>query len=239
MAGSSIPRKNRISMDISILLPSRRKQLCLDRIAQFAQDLGGLDYEIVVCGDVPIEEERTTWIPDDKLTGTVYSTNLCYAHSTGKVVAWWSDNFGLDSRPCTRALYDFVMQDAAKPVIAASHPYMTIYGKPTAPVGCIHRNTLTTYLNNTVFNPVFKSFYADIDLSLRLLEAGGQCIGVPGVRSRKIIQGSDHVALSKLHAFQAQDTETFIDLWHQKLDPGAPRPTHPSQIGAHCEGVDC
>ena len=211
--------------DISILLPSLREDLLKRTIEEFAKTNFNVNYEIVVVSPFPIKTDKVVWLKENKRRGSVSATNIAYQFSKGNYKIYFSDDVS-PNKDCLKNMLDF-METNKPPFIGAFKMMNTseeigpfgAYDKLYACYGCLSKETIQ--LIGGFFNLSFMYSWADIDLSLRCWEIGGEvkicqnAIVLPRQVNDKIYQ--DH-----RNTFQ-KDFETFTNIWHDKLGKDIPR----------------
>ena len=217
---------------VSILLPSLREELVKQRVKEWVTNNPNTDFEIIVVSPFKIVGEHVLWTEDyPPFKGSVFATNLALSRAKGDYIIYFSDDVA-PTKLCLKNMLEF-MKDKPEPFLGAFKMFTPTgkeigafgaYKKLYACYGCLSRNTLLK-LSNILFRPEFKYSWADIDLSLRVWELGGQVEICPiaGVIPKQV---EDEVYRSHRTTFD-QDFNTFANKWHPKYSKDIPR-----EIGA-------
>ncbi|MGK7903695.1 MAG: glycosyltransferase family 2 protein [Hormoscilla sp.] len=217
--------------ELSILLPSLRRENTIKRIEEFSQTNGEVDYEIIVVSPFVVEGDRVIHVLEDEPKGSVCAQNMAYANSSGKYIVIWTDDIS-PTNNCLVEMLNFV-KGKPDPFIGVfrvkrkngvEEPQWLIYGKLQVCFGCTSRNTITRV--GGYLDPVFKSFWSDPDLSLRTWEKGGQVSTCPSawlISDPKELGSIEIVEQGNTSKYLDKDIETFLNRWHEKLGTGMPR----------------
>lgn len=206
-----------------------RPQAVMERIKEFSLTNSDTDYEIIVVSPFGLNNDikKVTQLHEEKSSGTVSPTNRAYRHSSAPFVAFWAD----DVSPAPRCLSHMLR-------FARSHddPFMgafrfrdehgkerepwSVYDRLYAFWGCLSKKTVGKV--GGLFDPIFKSFWADPDLSLRIWTRGGKVEICPDawVVMKNI---NDRTKNHNLDSYFESDTETFFNRWHDAMGGGKKR----------------
>ncbi|AVT78134.1 hypothetical protein RPPS3_40720 [Rhodopseudomonas palustris] len=207
--------------DVSILLPSIRPALARQRIDQFAKTATAVDYEIVVVSPFVVSGPRVVHVQEIERRGVIHAMNEAYRHASAPIVLLWSD----DARPLEGSLarmLDFVLQQA-EPALAGfrkrapggrESEQWSVYGHLY--VGWLCASKASIEAAGGLFDPEFRNYWADPDLSLRIHEIGGRVAICPDAWL-EIDQAADEVKQSNLSGSFEKDTETFFGKWQSRM----------------------
>ena len=213
--------------EISVLLPSLRKEAAAQRIQEFARTNGSADYEIILVSPFAVNEKRVLHIPEGKAQGDIHAANMAYRRASAPFIVWWAD----DARPtphCLSRMLRFIRKHR-EPFIGCFRlknrhgdelESWSVYGRLYACWGMASQNTLCSI--GGFLDPQFKRFWSDPDMSLRAWEKGGSVKICPNAWVI-ISHIEDEVKRKGLEAYFVADTETFFNRWHEKLGKGQPR----------------
>lgn len=193
---------------ISVTLPSLRPKAVAKRIKEFTSEK---DYEIIVVS--PFFVKDAIYIRQDPI-GCVAAHALAFKCSRGDYIAFWAD----DTAPtpgCLSNMVDFVKGKGlfigsfrVKDRRGRELAQWTINGKLYAGFGCASRETFEKV---GYFDPVYRSYFADPDLSMKVWQARGRVEVCPD--AWVITEGiSDKVTAENSKYFE-RDRKTFISRW--------------------------
>lgn len=207
--------------EISILLPSIRPELARRRIEEFATVAAAVDYEIVLVSPFTVENPRVVHVPELERRGVMHAMNVAYRAASGHHIVLWSD----DARPMAGALENilryvgrhpapmlagFRLRDAS----GRESEQWSVYGRLYVGWLCAAKETIDAA--GGLFDPAFRNYWADPDLSLRMYEIGGQVVVCPDAWI-EVEQVDDKVKQTNLSASFSRDTETFFRKWHARM----------------------
>lgn len=207
--------------EISILLPSLRKELLEKRIEQWNLTNSNINFELVVVSPFEVKGDNVLWIRELNRKGSVNATNIAYAFSSADYVTYFSDDVK-PTKDCLKNMLDFM--NIEKYISLGAFKMETLNGREIGPFGaynkfyacygCIHKKDLEI-LNNILFRPEFLYSWADIDLSLRVWDKKGE---VKKCNNAAVIpeQIEDEIYKSHRNTFQ-NDFNTFVNFWHSKF----------------------
>jgi GT2 family glycosyltransferase len=212
--------------EVSITLPSLRRDAVIRTIKEFSVTNGDIDYEILVVSPFPVKEDRVTHIYEDKALGSVYAQKVAYENSSGKYVMYWAD----DHHPtinCISNMLSFV-KGHKDPFIGSFRVKVQgqevnqwcAYDRLYACFGCFSRNTVD--LIGGYLDIAYGAHWADPDMALRTWEKGGQVKVCPNawIVAEQI---SDGLVTNNWNKYFEKDKETFLNRWHHKLGNGIAR----------------
>ena len=194
---------------ISITLPSLRPKTVSKRIKEFASEK---DYEIIVVS--PFYVKDAVYIYQDPI-GCVAAHALAYEHSKGDYIAFWAD----DTAPtpgCLSSMVDFVRGKGlrigsfrVKDRRGRELAQWSVNGKLYAGFGCASRETFEKV---GYFDPIYRSYFADPDLSMKVWQSGGRVEVCPS--AWVITEGiSDTVSVENNKRYFERDRKTFVSQW--------------------------
>jgi hypothetical protein len=167
---------------ISIIIPSVREKEAMQIISAFEETNSTFDYEIVLVSPFEIKTNKVFWIPELELLGSSLATQNGYLSSVGKYIIYLNDHC-FPTTNCLQTMFDFMelkqgtlflgafkMETKRKKEIG---PFKTYGNRIYACYGCISRKSLAK-LDNILFDSKYKYSCVDVDLSLRIMEAGGK-----------------------------------------------------------------
>lgn len=206
---------------VSILLPTIRPDLFRIRMQEYAQlQLPG-PCEVVVVSDRP---DLLDAAPQPGLSvqylvqprgGNVPATNLAFAAAQGTYVLATNDEVAFEADLLTALVRAAALQvDGIFSPVQTPYCSNDYYGVffANCPFG---RRRFFQHLNgqDCLFDPVYRCFYADPDLSLRAAAQGLAVVMVPDARcAHQCVPGAEgHVANAR--AYYAQDRQTFVTRW--------------------------
>jgi len=210
--------------ELSILLPSLRPDAVARKVKEFSETNTDVDYELIVVSPFDVQGDRVRHIPEKERNGVIYAINQAYAHSSARYIVLWSDD-AIPEPGCLRNILNFVKQKPV-PFLASfrrrgrdgkEHEQWAVYGKLYAGWLCADRETFN--LVGGLFNPEYKNYWADPDLSLRVWEYKGEVL-VCDDAWINVEQIDDQVKKDNLKSSFSKDTETFFSHWHDKLGKG-------------------
>jgi GT2 family glycosyltransferase len=212
--------------DISIILPSLRPREVNKTISEFYDTNSDVNYEIIVVSPFEVMGLNVKWIPESERLGTIMANNIALAFVKGRYVVYFSD----DVSPTTDCLENMIyFMDKQRAPFIGAFKMTTPTGKEIGPFGaynklyacygCISIKTMNLVVG--YLDMAFKDSWADIDLSLRVWEAGGS---VEICQDAIVIprQIEDDIYKKHRESFQT-DYQTFLGKWHHKLGKGISR----------------
>lgn len=213
--------------EISIILPSIRPEIILQRINEFSITNRDLDYEIIVVSPFTVKGDKVVHIKEGQL-GFGHAANTGYKFSSGKYVVYWGDRIS-PTINCLSNMLNFVksnpdpfigsfrMKDSrSKREIAQG----CVYGKlfPTYP--CASKNTIN--IIGGLIDPIFEHYWADPDMGLRTWEHGGKVEICPDAWLEKETY-DDEIVSNNTKKFFDSGAETFFNRWHNTMGTGIKR----------------
>lgn len=196
---------------ISILLPTVRPQLFERAFASIAPACGDVPYEVVVVSDfMPSESVKAEWILSGR-NGVIDAIYVAEMKARGDYLFVFNDESMLEERALER-LYYHALENPDK-VLSPHHlPQFnfTYYGKLFVPFPFVHRRTVKQL--GGLFDPAYKSFYADPDFSMRAHAAGVPLEVVPTAVIHHH-NGHDDAKVRNLATYVVQDRALFRSRW--------------------------
>ena len=180
------------SLDVSIIIPSLRPKTlkkCIDRIYATTYKIA---YEIVIVSpfrDILKSIEgtdvysKTVFVLENKKTGSNNATNLAINYCQGKYIFTLADD-QLIQTDCILNLYRFAENNIKDGLLLVGPRYTSLWGQhwdetvfdvyyPCNPF--MHRDLLKE-LNYLIFDTMYKNYYGDPDLALRVRDLGYKVI---------------------------------------------------------------
>lgn len=218
---------------VSILLPTIRPDLFQIRMKEYALlDLPG-PCEVVVVSDrldLDLSSPQPPLVINHLFqprAGNVPATNLAFAQAEGHYVLATNDEVEFDPQSIKALVCAAEVQGEDGIFSFVQTPYCSndYYGVffANCPFG---RRSFFQRLNggNHFFDPAYRCFYADPDLSLRAHAVGLTVTLVPDARcTHHCVPGADGHA-ANASAYYGRDRETFVTRWAHL----GPPPTDPS-----------
>lgn len=207
--------------EISILLPSLRKEAALRVVGDFSLTNQATDYEIIVVSPFKVEGGKVVHILERQRRGVIFAMNRAYQAAAGKYVVLWSDD-ATPTNGCLERMAGFVKSHDGL-FIAGFRQRNTkgkeleqwsVYGRLYVGWLCASRKTLDAA--GGLFDPVFKNHWADPDLCLRVWSRGGE-VGLCPDAWIKVMQIDDQVKADHLRSSFDADAKVFFDRWHDKF----------------------
>lgn len=220
--------KTMTEKEVSILLPSLRKDLVNQRIAEWATNNPTVNYELIIVSPFEVSGYNVTWLKENDRKGSVHATNIALNTALGNYIIYFSDDVA-PTKNCLRHMLDFMKAQEKHPFLGAFKMIFKnnrqigpfgAYNRLYACYGCISKEDLFS-LSNILFRPEFLYSWGDIDLSLRIWEKDGE---VKICEEAVVIpqQVEDDIYLAHRNTFK-NDFETFANKWHKKLGAGMER----------------
>ena len=156
---------------ISIILPTVRPALIVDCLASLTAAASLVPpTEIIVVADFEPPIEHQPWILRDR-RGPIDAIHLGYQAARGDYVFVTNDEARLEVDALLLLYQDAVMIPGRllSPTHLPPFPF-AYYGRPFVPFPFAHRDVFDAL--GGLFDPAFKAFYADPDLSMRAHAAG-------------------------------------------------------------------
>ena len=233
--------------ELSILLPSLRPDAVRRKVEEFLLTNADVDYELVIVSPFKVEGERVVHVPETERRGVIHAINEAYRHDKGQYIVLWSDD-ATPEHGCLRRMLDFV-RNKPIPFLASFRrrglngkeaEQWAVYGKLYAGWLCAARQTFDRV--GGLFEPSFKNYWADPDLSLRVWKQGGK-VEVCKDAWIGVEQIDDQVKSDNLSSSFDKDTSVFFERWHSEFGKGARKvwtdinvPV-PHSLGGHVRAV--
>jgi GT2 family glycosyltransferase len=212
--------------EVSIILPSLRREAVLQRVQEFSLTNQRVDYEIIVVSPFAVKEDRVVDIYEDRPQGTIHAHNVAYKNSSGAYIVPWADD-AVPTKNCIANILNFV-KSHNDPFIASFRlknrygqelDQWSVYGKLYAGLSCVSRKTIG--LVGGYYDGVYRGYWADPDMSLRVWQSGGKVEICPNAWAimEHIV---DKVREGNWSKYFDNDFDTFLNRWHgefgRKLD---------------------
>lgn len=212
--------------ELSILLPSLRRNEVEKRIEEFSVTNPDIDYELIIVSPFPISGNKVVHLKEKEKKGVLFAMNEAYKIAEGDYIVAWSD----DASPrenCLKNILDFIKQQPKDiPFVAGfakEHPrgigfgQWQVYNRLYVGWLCASKKTIETV--GGFFDTTFKNYWGDPDFCLRVWEKGGK-VEICTNAVIKINQINDEIKSGNMNSCFDKDTETFFNRWHEKLGKG-------------------
>ena len=155
---------------ISIVLPTVRPNLIEDCLANIHAACDDVPHEIVVVADFPAKNWHAPWIVRSR-QGVVDAICVGYKYTTGDVIFLTNDETTY-GQSCIKLLYEAVQRRPETLWTPKHFPLFDFryYGRVFAAFPCASRALIERL--GGFFDPMYRAFYADPDLSMRAHAAG-------------------------------------------------------------------
>lgn len=225
---------------LSILMPTLRPDYADNAIRQVLMCSGGHDYELIVVSPFPVAGDRIRHVHEATPEGDSAAYASALAVATGDIVMPMIDDFApafgwLDGLVEAMALGEGRGEPFCGSLHWTNHPWFnTAYGRYYAFFPVMNRRSME--LSGGYIDTAFRANFGDVDLSLRVWEAGGHCALLPKAAIYKA-RAEDETRLSpyKRHGADA-DFTTLTGRWHRRLGPER-MPSFEGIIGTHDIGA--
>jgi len=213
-------------VEVSVIMPSLRPQLVQQRIRDYAATSADISYELVVVSPFEVKGANVKHVPEGEPKGTIYATNLGYQHSSGKIIVYTSD----DVRPLPHALSNMArfLKRFPAPFVSSfrmltpdqrEREQSSAYDLLYACWGALTRESIEKL--GGLFDPIYRSYWADPDLSMRAWTHGGMVRVCPD--AWLAFEGAeDDVKSKNMSQSHNQDMEAFLERWHKQFGNGVP-----------------
>lgn len=207
--------------EISVLLPSLRPHAVSRVVRELSLTNSNVNYEIIVVSPFHVEGEKVFHVTEKERKGVMHAINEAYKYASGEYIVIWSDD-AYPENNCLQYMLDFIKSRdipfvagfRQKDVKGKELQQWSVYGKLYVGWLCTSKKTIDAV--GDLFSPIFKNYWADPDLSLRVWSMGGE-VAVCRNAWVKIEQIVDQVKLNNLDSSFDDDTKAFFDRWHDKL----------------------
>src|SRR5262249_39489544 len=165
-----------------------------------------------------VQGRNVLHVPEEERRGVIRAVNAAYANTSAEYIAVWSDDASPDFQ-CLGKMLDF-LKTKNGPVIGSFRKrnangkeleQWSVYGRLYGSWLCASRQTLDAV--GGLFDPGYKNFWADPDLSLRVWTNNGT---VEVCRDAWILveQIVDQVKADNLSSSFEDDTNFFLNRWN-------------------------
>ena len=207
--------------ELSILFPSIRPELARSRIEEFLLLAPEVDFEIILVSPFPIQLPKVVHIPETERRGVIHAMNEAYRAASAPLIMLWSD----DARLLTGSLQHMLRFVRLHPgpmlagfrkrdVSGRESEQWSVYGRLYVGWLCAAKTTIDAA--GGLFDPTFRNYWADPDLSLRVLELGGE-VEVCQNAWLELEQAEDEVKRTNLSTSFDSDTEAFFAKWQERM----------------------
>lgn len=211
---------------IDVIIPSLRPNEIVKRVREFHRTCQEIDYRLIVVSPFNIIGPKVLHIQETKKDGPISAIVEGYKASTAPYIVFWSDDASPTPGFLSR-MYEF-LQNQPEPTIA-SFRYLDLYGNELdqhqvyglhyACWGAASRNSLDKI--GGPYDPIYRSFWADPDLSCRAWASGGRVSLCPN--SYILLHGKkDAISNENSAHYHNRDTNTFLSRWHGPLGKNQP-----------------
>ena len=211
---------------IDVIIPSLRPFEIERRIREFQATCGDIDYQLIIVSPFSVRGPKVLHLQEATPNGPIAAINMGFGVSNAPYVCFWSD----DASPtpnCLSRMVEF-LEGQEGPTIG-SFRYLDLYGSelPQHQVynlhyacwGCASRKTLDSL--GGLFDPSFRSFWADPDLACRAWSRGGSVQLCPD--SYILLFGKkDAVSAANSQKHFDNDLKNFLARWHSSLGANKP-----------------
>jgi len=203
---------------ISLIIPSLRKsqiEECIDRIDETTH---GIEYELIVVS--PFRPPLSArWVEEAKPQGVNRAVQKGFKVAKGEYIMTLSDEDRFTD-DYLKTMFDFVDPHKGELFIGnpglfggvgpSVRPAIGYFGLMFAPFPFVHRDTIKAL--GGLYDPIFTSFFADSDFSLRCWAMGGEVVRYPEARlyHRHI---KDDIHMNAYNKNFVKDEATFIKRW--------------------------
>lgn len=204
---------------ISVILPSLRPSQLAQCLASIHRYTVGIDYEVVVVSPFDIEPHpNVVHVKEARSEGVYKAVANGYEQVKGEYIIhmpddsrptpFWAANMIAFMSPYDDELFEgnFRHFDAR-----GERPEPGIYGKLYAPFLCIRRDKADRI--GGLMDCYYKSFWGDLDLSLRVWHNGGRVETCPNAWVYHA-DCNDDAYKSSYSSYFVHDREAFIRRWH-------------------------
>ncbi|MSP49744.1 MAG: hypothetical protein EXQ95_10525 [Alphaproteobacteria bacterium] len=221
---------------LSILMPTLRPDYAENAIRQVLMCSHGHDYELIVVSPFPVAGERIRHVHEAAPEGDSAAYARALAAASGEIVMPMIDDFApafgwLDGLGEAIALGEKGGVPFCGSLHWVNHPWFnTAYDRYYAFFPVMSRRSLERA--GGYIDTAFRANFGDVDLSLRVWEAGGRVALLPKAAIYKA-RPEDEARLSpyKRHGAQA-DFAVLTGRWHRRLGPTRP-PSFEGIVGTH------
>lgn len=211
---------------ISILMPTLRPDYAENAIRQVLMCSPRQDYELIVVSPFPVAGDRIRHVAEAEPEGDSAAYARALAVADGDIVLPMIDDFA-PAYGWLDGLAEAVAEGERRGLpfcgglYWANHPWFnTAYGRYYAFFPAMSRRSIEHA--GGYIDTAFRANFGDVDLSLRVWQAGGHCALLPRSPIYKA-RAEDEARLSpyKRHGAQA-DFAVLIERWHGRLGDGRP-----------------
>gem|GEM_PF-4752175 len=144
-------------------------------------------------------------------SGVVEAVNAGYRNSSGDIVMTISDECRFYRGWLDEMVRQLEDDTILSPLVSPYSPFH-YYGKTFSPFPFLKRSLVERIGVGYLFDPSYKCYYADPDLSLRVIEAGGR---VKVCEKAEVFHPyvPDQIHVSNKNSYVEQDREVFKRRW--------------------------
>jgi len=204
---------------VSVILPSLRPFQLAQCLASIERHTGDIDYEVVVVSPFDIEPHpNVVHVKETKSEGVYKAVANGYEQAKGEYIIHipddcratphWTANMIAFMRPHNDEIFEGNFRHFD---VRGERPEPGIYGKLYAPFLCIRRDKVARI--GGLMDCYYKSFWGDLDLSLRVWHCGGRVETCPNAWVYHA-DCNDDVYKRSHSSYFIYDRQAFIQRWH-------------------------
>jgi len=224
-----------MNIELSVIIPSLRPEVLKETIERIYKTTTDLEYEIIVVSSLDMPEisklDRVVVVKEEEQKGSNWAIELGTNKAKGTYIMELSDDNLVDT-DCLKNIVKFMKQHDDKLMICSPrvhdlweiHPETTVYGFYYAKTPCIKKSNLEKI--GQFYDTAFHSYFADPDLTLRVLDKGGTATICPDAWIEFHNVREDSVKDTRKQHFNP-DSKLFLDRWkpiygHKVSNPDRP-----------------
>ncbi|MHB8124404.1 MAG: glycosyltransferase family 2 protein [Desulfitobacteriaceae bacterium] len=214
------------SPEISVILPTLRPEKAWKCIENIASSSEGINYEVVVVSPLNMRDllvgckgyQRIIFVLEKNKEGSCKANTLGYENATGKYIFALADDHRL-GQDCLKNLLEFMRPHDHERFLAGARcygvygaaPECKTYGFYYAFNPCIQKNVVKHV--GGFYDPYYKSYYGDPDLSMRVWHSGGKVELCPDAWV-EFHNEFDDVDFESHDDYAERDFNAFFKRWH-------------------------
>lgn len=205
-------------MKVSFTLPTLFPEAVHRAIDNINATVREVDFEIVVVSPFPVEGPRVVWVDEGEPRGNCGAHTLAFEKATGDVIAPMCDDVLLLPGAAEKALRFLMERETQAPAyVLGLAPYSqvmgTVFGMYYPYFPMLRRSVIERI--GGYYRTCFRSHFGDVDIGMRVWDAGGRCEVTPFPVLHFLDVHDDFSAEQRSRA-QRRDMETFLTLWAGK-----------------------
>lgn len=197
---------------ISVIIPAGRSQEKAQELVERVYDESG-PYILEIIVTSPGFFIKDAYNIHDEMIGSSRCIAEAYKKASGDIIVWLSD-ICVPKHKSIQNIIEFVGTDSfiaaefrtTPPTTPGHYRICTILGKQYIRWGAASRSTIEKA--GGFFDPIYKSHFGDVDLSLRIWKAGGYCTTCVDA----VIELDGHWHLKDMEVL-LQDEAKFLERW--------------------------